>query len=406
VLLFGLSSYGIYFGRRVLLDNVATFWMLLAIHLLLSGRLTLWRAATAAATLAVSVLSKEVVLALVPMAAVVLWWRVPGGRRLIVVPVAFAVFASVCSVYPLMAALKGELLPGPTRPDGTAEHVSLVEAVRWQATRDRDGGIVDSGSAFWFVVRYWLRWERFLIVAGTVAAAANVLLIRRAPSSGLLGLGTLSLWAFLGRGVATYEFYLVPLVPLLALSLGLATKAAGDLLATFLPPTLPAGRALVPPALAVACVLALSGGYRTRDLRFGPNPWCLWSGPLVGSLWSNRQADALSSAAGWVTKSIPPRSRMIIDISIWTELHSNRVASANFDNAHYYWRVARDPAIRDGVFNNDASSIDCFVTTPQLERDVAANEDCAWIAAALAASRSVARFDSGGWPIEVRVVDK
>ena len=32
--LFSLSTYGIFYHRRILLDNVATFWMLLSIYLL------------------------------------------------------------------------------------------------------------------------------------------------------------------------------------------------------------------------------------------------------------------------------------------------------------------------------------------------------------------------------------
>lgn len=71
----------------------------------------------------------------------------------------------------------------------------------------------------------------------------------------------------------------------------------------------------------------------------------------------------------------------------------------------YFWRVSRDPAIRDCVFNGDWRVIDGFITTPQLRRDVTVNEDCAWLAPALARSRVVARFDTGDWPVEVRAAE-
>jgi hypothetical protein len=404
LLLFGLSSYGIYYGRRLLLDNIAAFWMLLALYLLVSRPLTPRGAVAAGLALAVSVLSKEVALAIVPVAAAAAWRRAPSGRKTACV-VAFTVtLVSICSLYPLMAALKGELLPSDLTADGAPRHVSLIEAVRWQATRERDGGILDRGSAFWFVVRHWLRWERFLVVAGTLAAAVNVLLIRKSPAAGLLGVAVLSLWAFLGRGVSTYEFYLLPLVPLLALSLALAVERVAEVVADAAkrPRAARWAQITVPPALAGCCIVALAGGYRTRDLRFGPNPWPLWSGRLSSSLWSNRQADALSQAADWVAARFPPRSRMVIDISVWVELHQAQDGGRGLDHAHYYWRVARDPAIRDGVFDSDGRSVDGFVVTPQLRRDVNADDDCAWVAAALARSRLIARFDSGGWPIEIR----
>ncbi len=69
VMLFALSPYGIYFHRRVLLDNITTFWMLLSILLLVSQRLSLKRVWLSATALGISVLSKELTIFLIPALA-------------------------------------------------------------------------------------------------------------------------------------------------------------------------------------------------------------------------------------------------------------------------------------------------------------------------------------------------
>ncbi|MDB5058640.1 MAG: hypothetical protein JWO59_2112, partial [Chloroflexi bacterium] len=74
-LAFCLSAWGTYYHRRILLDNIATFWMLLSIVLLLSPRLTLRKVWLSATALAVSVLSKELTIFLVPVLAYLVFNR-------------------------------------------------------------------------------------------------------------------------------------------------------------------------------------------------------------------------------------------------------------------------------------------------------------------------------------------
>ena len=110
-LLFALSPYGIYFHRRVLLDNITTFWMLLSILLLVSRSLSLRRVWLSAVALGISILSKEVTIFLVPVLAYLVFYRADRSHRWFATIGWVALVSSIVSLYVLMAILKGELFP-------------------------------------------------------------------------------------------------------------------------------------------------------------------------------------------------------------------------------------------------------------------------------------------------------
>jgi len=134
VLVFSLSPLALGMHRAVYLDNIATPLVLAAFALALSPTQRLAAHAAAGLCLAAAVLVKETSLLLVP---VVVWqyWQVSDRRtRRYSLILSGALFTLVVAAYLLYATLRGEFLPGP-------EHVSLVDAVRFQLT-----GRVASGS--------------------------------------------------------------------------------------------------------------------------------------------------------------------------------------------------------------------------------------------------------------------
>jgi len=78
--IFSLSAFGIFYHRRILLDNIATFWLLLSIYMLV-GRVTLRRVWISAAAIGVAVLSKEVAIAALPALAILVARQVPRPSR-------------------------------------------------------------------------------------------------------------------------------------------------------------------------------------------------------------------------------------------------------------------------------------------------------------------------------------
>jgi 4-amino-4-deoxy-L-arabinose transferase-like glycosyltransferase len=173
-LLFALSPFAIYYHRRVLLDNIATFWMLLSILLLVGRRLTLTRVWLSALALGVAILSKEVAIFVIPALAVLVGVRSHRSNRWFAVTGWLTLSGACVSLYILMAILKGELFPVHTLLGGSRPHVSLITTLLWQASRSKDGGIMDIHSRFWQTAHVWVNDEPLLVIGGTFCALISL----------------------------------------------------------------------------------------------------------------------------------------------------------------------------------------------------------------------------------------
>lgn len=401
--LFSLSAYGVYMHRRVLLDNITTFWMLLSLYLLVSGRLTLRRVWASGLALGASVLSKELTILLLPAMAYLVFYRSDRSQRWLAIVGWSAITLSFVSLYVLMATLKGELFPTGSFLGGTNEHVSLLGTLSEQATRSKDGGLFQAGSAFWSAVRLWAQDEPFLLVVGGVASLGCALLIGRWRMVGIAGLLSLSLWAFLARGGIVIGFYLVPLLPLLSLNIALFLwLLVGWVTRPFTTRGRPqriAGRAVAILA-AAACASGVIAGYVGPNLGFASNP---------ARLWTNAEADAGTQAIQWVQGHLSPETSIVTDNFLWADLHAGPGSHGGYQLAHYYWPVEKDPEIRDGVFEDRWQNVDYLVVSQQLKEDLTSPTNAGGfplVAAALRNSSPIVRFDTGGWVLTINRVDK
>jgi endo-1,4-beta-D-glucanase Y len=395
---YALSAYGIYYHRRVLLDNLATVWLLASLALLLRPKLSLSSVWLAAGALGISILSKELTVFAVPAMGLLVFVRVGPQLRLIATTSWFVLVGAIVSAYVLMAALKGELFPAVTQAGEQAAHVSLLETLAEQAARGRDGGILEGGSQFWQVAAGWAAQEPLLIVGGTAAAILSVLLMRWRPEAGAAGLVSLSLWLFIGRGGVVLPFYAVPLLPLLAVNLVAAVDAVRvgfRWLARRLVrrPAIPE-RGLVL-AGAVALVAAILPGYTAAEGGFARDPLVLWRGT---------EAIAQREALTWVRDHLPSNAAIVIDRYLWTDLQAptGRDEPA-FVLAHDYRKIDADPYIRRNVFEENWRNFDYLVFSGQLVHDVEA-DNLEFLRSILEHSTPVATFDTGGWPIYVNRV--
>lgn len=400
VLSYAVSVYGLYYGRRVLLDNIAAFWMLLSLALLLHGRLTLTKVWGSAAALGVSILSKELTVFLVPVVLALVWQRSHPSQRWLASAGWAMIMGSVVSLYVLMALLKGELFPSGTLLGGSHEHVSLVETLLFHSSRGKDGGIREAGSNFWIAVAQWRESEPLLLYGGTAAMAACILALPWRRSAGMLGLCALMLWLFLGRGGIVFDFYLVPLLPLLAICLGVATGLLAGALRALL--ARPARGRLAPLWLAAPALVLAAGAPLTVRSYSGPAHGML-EDPMA--LWASPQADVQHLAVEWAQRNIAPDSTIVIDQAMWLDLRDDTGGVPAFPNAHYYWKVDKDPEIFEDVFGGERDSADYIITTPQLRKDVG-SDALPLVAEILVHSTLVRRFDTGGWPVEVREVHR
>ena len=402
-LLFALSPYGLYFHRRVLLDNVTTFWLLITLLVLTTKRITLNRIWISAATLCISILSKEITAFVVPVMAYLVYTRADKSHRWFALIGWLVLVGVLISLYPLMAVLNNELFPTGTLLGGNAPHVSLLGSLLYQGSRGKDGGLFDLNSNFWVITKVWIQDDPILVIFGTISAIGSVLCLKKQRLVGIIGLLTLSLWLFLGRGGEVIKFYLVPLLPLLALNLAFMLGLLGKAISTVLQRQFHYNKTIlrtVEQIVIFACIAAIvfsipppSAGYDygSSDISNSHNPLIFWNGT---------QADAQDMATSWIKDNVSPKSRILIDEYMWSDLHDDGYAYA-----HYYWKVQTDPAIRDTLFHDNWRNFDYVATTSQMLVDMQ-TQNMTLVKDVIDNSTPVAHFDTGGWRVEIRKVNK
>lgn len=398
-LLFAFTAYGLYYHRRILLDNMTTFWALLSVVLLLSPRLSLNKVWLSAVALGVSILSKELTIFLIPVLAYLVFYKTDKSSRIYATLGWVAITLSIFSGWVLMAILKNELFPTGTLLGGATEHVSLLGTLQYQTSRSKDGGLLDPQSGFWGIVSTWVQDEPLLVVGGSACALLSLLLLKNRRLVAVMGLVTLSLWAFLGRGGVVLGFYLVPLLAFLAINIGLLAHELPSVLSRGLirnPRARQVVVAGVSLTLAGLSLVGIAAGYRGPNLGFRSNPTLAWT---------SQQADAQIQALDWVKTNLGTQSSLVIDQYIWTELHDMPTRADSFNLAHWYWKVERDPAIGEKIFHGDWRNFDYVLSTGQLENDMVV-ADLTLVKESMANSTPVVRWDTGGWHVELRRVNK
>jgi hypothetical protein len=172
VILFGLSPVDIFFHRLVSLDNLATSWALAALVLAASRRRSWAAAIGSGACFAVAVWNKETIALLFPAVLWLMCQHTDRSTRLANVSSFCVVSLSGIAFYPLLAILKGELLPGPG-------HNSLwSEQVVFQLTRQGTGSVLNTHSGTYLQFHSWLALDRWTVF-GAAAAIVVGLLVRR-----------------------------------------------------------------------------------------------------------------------------------------------------------------------------------------------------------------------------------
>jgi hypothetical protein len=168
--MWALSPLAVGYSRMVYLDNVALPWVLAAFVLAATPRKSLWAHTLAGGLFAIGVLTKETMILLLPAFLWLAWRHTDRRTRSFCLVGMCATGVLILLIYPLMAVLRGELLPGPG-------HVSLVEALKWQFfSRPSSGSALSPNSPSrtlldsWLALDSWLPW---LGVAGGIACFAT-----------------------------------------------------------------------------------------------------------------------------------------------------------------------------------------------------------------------------------------
>ncbi len=339
---FAVSPLGVTLHRQVWLDNFVALWLLVSIYTLLVSRGHLWKLTASALALGLAFWSKEVALVFLPGMLYLAYALSHRAHR----PFAFAmwgaVISSVASLWVVLALLKDELLPPGVLWSSEEPHVSMVETYRRYA-ESNGGSPFSPESDFRTFFGQWIGADAFLVAGGLAAVAVGLLFWRRDRFYFGMPLLVVPFVLFLASGGLVRHFYVIPLLPLLAISLGLL-----------------AGRAVDAGGQAVYA-LSRRGAFRDFSAKaFGyPAALAVLGLTVVLGLGAvpantvNFHSDRTSSqtgAARFVAENLPNESVILMDPYPWADLRDEElVGDEPFKNAHSALTALQDPAVLDEV---------------------------------------------------------
>jgi hypothetical protein len=309
VTLFGLSPLAVAVHRQVLLENLAVPWVLAAFVLACSPRQRLGALAASGACLGLAVLSSETALLLGPALALQLWRATVPATRRVVLTVAGSLFLVVCGTFVVVAAARGQLLPG-------GGHPSLVEGAWHQVFgRPATGSLLDGGSATRRTVSGWLGLDPIGPLLALVAAPVALMAVPRlAPAA----VGFLAVAAVVVRPGHLPPSLVAVLLPLGAvLVAGVAAHAWPRL-------THPAAGRRVGAGVGVALGVVVLGA---------------WAGDGRALLAGDADRP-LREATRWIVDNVPADQALIVDDAIWVDLVES---GADPDQVTGYAALDADP---------------------------------------------------------------
>ncbi|MFE0425195.1 ArnT family glycosyltransferase [Streptomyces sp. NPDC058953] len=393
---FGLSPLSVYFQRELFLDNIAVMWMLLAFCLAASPSRHLWHQFAAGLAGAVSVLSKETMLLVLPALLITLWTHSHRETRKFVVTGAIASCGLIGLSYPLYALLNNELF-------ATGDRVSLFDGIHYQLSRPGSGFILDEGSGTHKTYESWLYYDPILPLAGVAAAvvllaAFHWSVTARAVAGPALAVATLTLVAFRPDGYLP-AMYIIQALPFLALVLAGAAASAvhailhrgGPAAGTGPGAAGPVHRFRPTPRRALVAALALVAAVITVPA------------------WADGNRDALTqdanrhyrAAAAWFETQVddPANTRVLVDDALWLDLVHDGYEPGT--GVVWFYKADLDPEVIEAM-PRGWRDIDYVVSSLTVRRDA---PTLPTVGAALANSTVVQVFGTGDDRIEIRRVD-
>ncbi len=351
-----LSPLQIYYQRRVLLDNIMTFWVLLSFLILIRKSVTAKHAFASGITLALAILTKLNAVFFAPAAIFAVWRNSHKKVRLMSMVTWLATVGSIVLLFPIYALLKGELLPVNDHPESGnfSKGISLIDTLIFQSSRGNDQNLApwDSNSDFFVTFSEWVGKDP-LFVMFAVAGFATLWWAKTASTrlkySGLLTLAIayIGMLVFIARGGVVLEFYFLPIFPIVIIvgMAGLMMPVYTKLIKT-------------KPLQVFYQASVVSLIFLNYALYIPANP----------AFARNEVANQLK-AVEWIKQNADLDATILTDnyATIYLNLESG------FDNTDYNYKVEYDPEIRERL-NNDWRNVDYIITTHEVLKQIRLGE--------------------------------
>ena len=343
-LLFTVSPLGIYFQRRVLLDNVMILWILSSTAVLFAERIRLRHYLWSGLFFAFAVLTKVTAVMFGPSLLLLAILQKNDIPKVFRGTLWLAVSMFATSSYILYAMMRGEFLPAR---DGD-EHVSLIESTLFQMSRD-GGGVPfwDPSSHFYMAVLDWMNKDTMTILVGAGILVLSLVFSIWSRRIRFFALASFLYLFFLIRGGIVINFYILPLLPFVAM--------AGAILCH-----------------DIASFFSKREGIRAMLLAF-PIAAVVAYYALLGPMkhFERDETSQQRAAIEWVKTHLPEESAIIVDSYALVDVRDPRsVNEKTFPNADWYYKVNRDPEIRDVKFRGDWRSFDYIMLTHEMLKQI------------------------------------
>ncbi len=348
MIIFALSPLSVNYQRQVLLDNIATFWLLVSLYLLVIGNSRLLYIVLSAVALGISILSKEVMILFMPGMVYAVWLHTTQfQRKFAIVAFTYSMIA-VASAFVLLALLKGELFPPGFLPWDHSTHLSLLGTFIGQTQRTQTQGSFAQSFANWWQA------DKLLMLGSILATAFNLLIGWWNRKQLLLALLAISFWILLIRGGVVFTFYLIPLIPLMAINMAMAVHTIMNWV----------GKLVRFDVVRVVLILGVLAAIVPYDLMH------------MGILFTQHPTSAQNQAITWVRQHVPHNDFIVINSYLYMDLRGDGGTGvgdgATYPYAHVYQNVATDPAIRDALLGGNADRIDYIIADSGMISDIQA----------------------------------
>jgi 4-amino-4-deoxy-L-arabinose transferase-like glycosyltransferase len=354
LVIFSFSPLSITYQRQVFLDNIAVFWLLMSLYLLIVGNSRLKYILAAAICFGVAFLSKETAAIFFPAIVYAAWlYSTKFQRKFSMTAFIYAIMA-VCSTWVLMAILKGELFPYSWHlPWDTHPHLSMLDTFVGQAQRG-----VESGSLF-SSFQIWQENDPVFILLSITAPLFNLVYGWWNRKHWLLALMAALYWLLLVRGGQVLSFYVIMLIPVTAINTAMALNVilswAGKIgRSNWLHTAFNIMRAGL---LLVALAAILPYDIQETSFRFYQHP-------------TSAQQDAMV----WIRDHVSRDSFIVINSYLYLDLRVSGGTgvgdSAPFPHAEVYWEVAYDPVLHNQTLQNNWDRIDYIVADSEMLKDI------------------------------------
>jgi 4-amino-4-deoxy-L-arabinose transferase-like glycosyltransferase len=381
VVFFSLSPLAIYFHRRILLDNISVFWLLLSMFIITGKFSKTLSLVLSSVFMGVAILTKETAVLLVP-AYIFMFYKEPGPHVYSIPEdrensfnesfLWLLILFGVLLLYPAYAFSRGELFSG-------GGGVSLMDALAFQFSRGTEGSLAVTFQRFQSNLSLWLGEDPLYIFIGGLSVLVNIILGIKNKTALVLALSVLPTIIYLIFNGTVFEFYIIMLLPFFALNIAYMFSFA----------VIAAGRRRAA-ELALYAILATAAALMV--LHFSDNS------KNDFNIYTSDQTRAQVDAIEWLKQNSVPGSLNVIDNYAYVDLNTSG-SNARYD---YYWKVDTDPQIAENLLNNSIDRIEYIAITPQMQRDAQNSEVLRLTRQLIQSAQTVQFFESDGWSVEIK----